>query len=129
MKYNTDLTDLCVRHPYTSIPSKGLACVAGGIVSAREIKFWTSERRSREENGERDSEIFQSPSPHSPRGFAARLSKTLFRGRLQYRQLRRLLVVESEGVFGLRFDSNCYPLVIICMDRTSKVTLLRRIII
>ena len=37
--------------------SKSLACVAGGIVSAREIKFWTSERRSREENGERDSEI------------------------------------------------------------------------
>ena len=34
-----------------------IACVAGGIVSAREIKFWTSERRSREENGERDSEI------------------------------------------------------------------------
>ena len=34
-----------------------LACVAGGIVSAREIKFWTSERRSREENGDRDSEI------------------------------------------------------------------------
>ena len=53
-----------------------VACVAGGIVSAREIKFWTSERRSREENGERDS-------PHSPRGFTARLSKTLFRGRLK----------------------------------------------
>ena len=34
-----------------------IACVAGGIVSAREIKFWTSKRRSREENGERDSEI------------------------------------------------------------------------
>ena len=35
---------------------------------------------------------FQSPSPHSPRGFATRLSKTLFRGRLQYRQLRRLTI-------------------------------------
>ena len=34
--------------------------------------------------------VFQSPSPHSPSGFAARLSKTLFRGRLQYRELRRL---------------------------------------
>ena len=34
-----------------------LACVAGGIVSAREIKFWTSERRSREENGERDLRV------------------------------------------------------------------------
>ena len=47
----------------------------------------------KEENGDRDSEIppvFQSPYPHSPRGFAARLSKTLFRVRLQYRQLRRL---------------------------------------
>ena len=31
--------------------------------------------------------VFQRPSPHSPRGFAA---KTLFRVRLQYRQLRRL---------------------------------------
>ena len=37
--------------------SDAIACVARGIVSAREIKFWTSERRSREENGERDSEI------------------------------------------------------------------------
>ena len=44
-----------------------LACVAGGIVSAREIKFWTSERRSREENGERDSEISESLSPFSSR--------------------------------------------------------------
>ena len=39
---------------------------------------------------------FQSPSPHSSRGFAARLivgsaAKTLFRVRLQSRQLRRLL--------------------------------------
>ena len=34
--------------------------IAGGIVSAREIKFWTSERRSREENGERD---FRVPLP------------------------------------------------------------------
>ena len=43
---------------------KLLACVAGGIVSAHEIKFWTSERRSREENGERDSEIrFRVPLP------------------------------------------------------------------
>ena len=38
---------------------------------------------------------FQSPSPHSSRGFAARLivgsaAKTLFRVRLQSRQLRRL---------------------------------------
>ena len=39
-----------------------LACVAGGIVSAREIKFWTSERRSREENGERDLRV-PLPSP------------------------------------------------------------------
>ena len=31
-----------------------LACVAGGIVGAREIKFW---RRSREENGEGGFEI------------------------------------------------------------------------
>ena len=45
----------------------GLACVAGCIVSAREIKFWTSERRSREENGERDSEISESLSPFSSR--------------------------------------------------------------
>ena len=44
-----------------------LACVAGGIVSAREIKFWTSERRSREENGERDSGISESLSPFSSR--------------------------------------------------------------
>ena len=39
---------------------------------------------------------FQSPSPHSSRGFAARLivgstAKTLFRVRLQSRQLRRLV--------------------------------------
>ena len=68
MKYNTDLTDLCVRRPYTSIPSKGLACVAGGIVSAREIKFWTSERPSREENGERDSEIGISDTCHQAGG-------------------------------------------------------------
>ena len=39
--------------------------------------------------------VFQSPSPHSPRSFAARLSKTLFRGRLQYRQLRRLGINRS----------------------------------
>ena len=38
--------------------ASNLACVAGGIVSAREIKFWTSERRSREENGERDLSPF-----------------------------------------------------------------------
>ena len=48
-----------------------LTCVAGGMASANEIKFWRrsrqSERRSREKG-------FQSPSPHSPRGFAARLS-------------------------------------------------------
>ena len=44
-----------------------VACVAGGIVSAREIKFWTNERRSREENGERDSEISESLSPFSSR--------------------------------------------------------------
>ena len=31
-----------------------IACVSGGIVGAREIKFW---RRSREENGEGDFEI------------------------------------------------------------------------
>ena len=43
---------------------------------------------------------FQSPSPHSPRGFAARLivgsaAKTLFRVRLQSRQLRRLMSKEK----------------------------------
>ena len=37
-----------------NMSSEMLACVAGGIVGAREIKFW---RRSREENGERDFEI------------------------------------------------------------------------
>ena len=68
------LNSSCALSPWAAV-----ACVAGGIVSARAIKFWTSERRSREENGESDSEESE-----------ARLSKTLFRGRLQYRQLRRL---------------------------------------
>ena len=34
-----------------------LACVAGGIVSAREIKFWTSEQQSRKENGENGERV------------------------------------------------------------------------
>ena len=47
-----------------------LACVAGGIVSAREIKLVsaaepTSERRSCEENRERDFEIPPARKPHA----------------------------------------------------------------
>ena len=39
--------------------------------------FSCSLRSWREENGERDSEIFQSPSPHSPRASYAGYKKTL----------------------------------------------------
>ena len=58
-----------------------VACVAGGMASAK--------ARNKVGGG-------ASPSPHSPRGFAARLivgsaAKTLFRVRLQSRQLCRLI--------------------------------------
>ena len=47
-----------------------LACVAGGIVGAHEIKFW---RRSREDNGEGGFEIFLAASPLASSGSAAKL--------------------------------------------------------
>ena len=46
-----------------------IACVAGGIVGARENKILAAEPP--EANGEA---VFQSPTPHSPRCFAASLS-------------------------------------------------------
>lgn len=78
--------------------NKNIACVAGGIVGPREIKFCgaaRSERRSREK--------YHSPKYHSQKyhfPFSSRLrrslAKTLFRVRLQYRQLRRLIKTQTK---------------------------------
>ena len=77
--------------PQVEVLSK-LACVAGGmacakikfwrrggIVGAREIKFWPRSRQKRAEPPEASGETARN-----------RYFKTLFRVRLQYRQLRRL---------------------------------------
>ena len=67
-----------------------VACVAGGIVSAREIKFW---RRSRQASGEAARRMGSGTLTLTLVFLAASLAsggKILFRARLQYRQLRRL---------------------------------------
>ena len=101
-----------------------IACVAGGIVSASEIKFWTSERRSREENGERDSESFSPFSSRLRRSLVGSAAKTLFRGRLQYRQLRRLYALipnpwrhSKVAQLSLKSEKVIFDEFVLCFDR------------
>ena len=73
-----------------------LACVAGGIVTAREIKFWQASGEAARRMGTFESGTLGSGIS---RGFAARfwrLHRTLFRADLQYRQLRRLCFYSSQ---------------------------------